>query len=204
MTAPISTPNVKLETLRGEIQKEYTVVATTPETSFHFQTGRPLAELLGYSPDMIESVPTGNLESFAGTGNPFSLDKIEPGEQVVDVGSGAGFDSLIAAGLVGPTGKVIGVDMTPAMLDKARVGAAEAGLTNVEFHEGQAERLPVADNWADVVISNGVVNLCPDKTAVFKEMYRVLKPGGRLQIGDILVQKAVPEEAKEDIDLWTG
>ena len=203
MTTPISTPNVKLETLRGEIQKEYTVVATTPETSFHFQTGRPLAELLGYSPDMIESVPAGNLESFAGTGNPFSLDRIESGEQIVDVGSGAGFDSLIAARLVGPTGKVIGVDMTPAMLNKARVGAAEAGLTNVEFREGQAERLPVADNWADVVISNGVVNLCPDKSAVFKEIYRVLKPGGRLQIGDILVQKAVPEEAKEDIDLWT-
>lgn len=204
MTTPISTPNVELETLRGEIQKEYTVVANTPETSFHFQTGRPLAELLGYSPDMIESVPAGNLESFAGTGNPFSLDRIEPGEHVVDVGSGAGFDSLIAARLVGPTGKVIGVDMTPAMLDKARVGASEAGLANVESHEDHAERLPVADDWADVIISNGVVNLCPDKPAVFKEMYRVLKPGGRLQIGDILVQKAVPEEAKEDIGLWTG
>ena len=119
MATPISTPNVELETLRGEIQKEYTVVANTPETSFHFQTGRPLAELLGYSPDMIESVPAGNLESFAGTGNQFSLDRIEPGEHVVDVGSGAGFDSLIAARLVGPTGKVIGVDMTPAMLDKS-------------------------------------------------------------------------------------
>jgi ubiquinone/menaquinone biosynthesis C-methylase UbiE len=142
--------------------------------------------------------------SLAGTGNPFSLGDILPGERVMDVGSGGGFDSLIAARLVGPTGAVIGVDMTPEMLQKARAAAVEAGFQHVEFREGYAEALPVPEHWMDVVISNGVVNLCPDKLAVFPEMYRVLQPGGRLQIGDILVQQAVPDAAKEHVDLWTG
>jgi ubiquinone/menaquinone biosynthesis C-methylase UbiE len=144
------------------------------------------------------------VESFAGTGNPFSLGEIEPGQQVVDVGCGAGLDSLIAARMVGPTGQVVGVDMTPAMLTKARQAAKEAGLDNALFRKGYGEALPVADEWADVVISNGVLNLMPDKAAGLQEMARVLQPDGRLQIGDILVQKEVPESAKRNIDLWTG
>jgi arsenite methyltransferase len=129
---------------------------------------------------------------------------LRSGERVVDVGCGAGLDSLIAAKKVGPEGHVIGVDMTPSMLQKAREAAKEVGLENVEFREGYAEELPIVDGWADVVISNGVLNLMPDKSAALEEMSRVLKPDGRLQIGDILVQKAVPESAKRNIDLWTG
>jgi ubiquinone/menaquinone biosynthesis C-methylase UbiE len=160
--------------------------------------------MLGYRDDWLEGVPEGAIASFAGTGNPFRLGQLQPGERVVDVGSGAGMDSLIAAKMVGPDGRVIGVDMTRAMLDVARTSASEAGLGNVEFREGLAESLPVPDSWADVVISNGVLNLLPDKLAALQEIARVLKPAGRLQVGDILVQKAVPEAAKQQIDLWTG
>jgi ubiquinone/menaquinone biosynthesis C-methylase UbiE len=160
--------------------------------------------MLGYPDEWVEVLPEGAVASFAGTGNPFSLGEIRSGERVVDVGSGAGFDSLIAARLVGPTGHVVGVDMTPAMVAKAQRNAAEMGLGNVEFREGLAEALPVPDGWADVVISNGALNLVPDKEAALVEMARVLRPGGRLQIGDILIQKAVPESAKRKVDLWTG
>jgi len=197
-------PDVDLDSLRRAIQDEYAVVAQEPEHGFHFFVGRPLARLLGYDDAWLDGVPEATIASFAGTGNPFSLGALGPGERVVDVGSGGGIDSLIAAKMVGPGGRVIGVDMTPAMLDKARTSAAEAGLTNVEFREGFGEALPVEDSWADVVISNGVLNLMPDKDAALREMARVLKPGGRLQIGDILVQKPVPQDAKEDISLWTG
>lgn len=199
-----SMPKVDVQTLRCEIRKEYAEVAGNPEKGFHFHTGRTLAKLLGYAEDWVDALPEGAVESLAGTGNPFTLGELVPGERVVDVGCGAGFDSLIAARFVGPTGHVIGVDMTPEMLEKARNAVAEAGLSHAEIREGYAESLPVPDSWADVVISNGVVNLCPDKPAVFSEMSRVLKPGGRIQIADILVQKAVPESAKEDISLWTG
>jgi len=140
----------------------------------------------------------------AGTGNPFSLGELKPGENVVDCGSGAGTDSLIAAGMVGPAGHVIGVDMTPEMLAKARYNAIKAGLTNVEFREGYLEALPVPDDWADVVISNGVLNLVPNKDAALAEIYRVLKSGGHLQIADIALQKPVPEDAQSDVTLWTG
>jgi SAM-dependent methyltransferase len=196
----------KLDTdvLRQAIQDEYAEVAANPEKGFHFHTGRPLARMLEYADEWLEGLPESSIESFAGTGNPFSLGELRPGERVVDVGCGAGIDSLIAAKKVGPDGRVIGVDMTPSMLEKARQGAQEAGLRNVEFREGYAEELPIVDGWADVVISNGVLNLMPDKGAALEEMSRVLKPGGRLQIGDILVQKAVPESAKRKIDLWTG
>jgi SAM-dependent methyltransferase len=204
MSQKSSTQKVDVETLRREIRKEYAEVASSPEKGFHFHTGRTLAKRLEYPAAWVDALPVGAVESFAGTGNPFTLGELRPVERVVDVGCGAGFDSLIAARLVGPTGHVVGVDMTPEMLKKARGAAAEAGLTQAEFREGHAESLPVPDGWADVVISNGVVNLCPDKAAVFREMFRVLKPGGRIQIGDILVQKAVPESAKEDISLWTG
>ena len=190
--------------LRQAIQQEYEEVALKPEKGFHFHTGRPLAQMLGYPEEWLEDIPETAIASFAGTGNPFSLGEIESGNRVVDIGSGAGFDSLIAARMTGPTGQVIGVDMTPAMLEKARRAADEVGLSNVEFREGLAEALPVPDSWADVVISNGVLNLMPDKSIVLKEMARVLKAAGRLQIADILVQKAVPEGAKRDIGLWTG
>lgn len=204
MSEVIEDLGIKLEELRAAIQDEYAQVALEPERGFHFHTGRPLARKLGYQEEWLEHVPEGSLESFAGTGNPFSLGLLQPGECVVDVGCGAGFDSLIAARMVAPSGQVIGVDMTPAMLDKARRGAAASGLNHVEFRAGYAEVLPVPDGWADVVISNGVLNLTPDKYVTLCEMARVLKPGGRLQIADILVQKAVSSSAKRKIDLWAG
>jgi arsenite methyltransferase len=197
-------PAFDVDVLRDAIQEEYAEVATDPEKGFHFHTGRPLARLLEYADDWLIGIPESSIQSFAGTGNPFNLGELTTGERVVDVGCGAGIDSLIAAKKVGPEGRVIGVDMTPAMLEKARQAANETGLANVEFREGYAEALPVEEGWADVVISNGVLNLMPEKAAVLEEVSRVLKPGGRLQIGDILVQKAVPESAKRKIDLWTG
>ncbi len=200
----LTEPGLDLGRLRQAIQEEYAAVARDPGRGYHFHTGRPLARLLGYHDDWLEAIPEGSIASFAGTGNPFRIGQLQPGERVVDIGSGAGIDSLIAAKMVGPNGQVIGVDMTPAMLQKARKSATEVGLGNVEFREGSAESLPVPDSWADVVISNGVLNLMPDKLAALQEMARVLKPTGRLQIGDILVQQAVPEDAKQQIDLWTG
>ena len=190
--------------LRQAIRDEYDVVAREPERGFHFHTGRPLARLLHYDEQWLEGIPDLTIASFAGTGNPFRMGTLHPGSHIVDIGSGAGLDSLIAAHMVGPDGFVVGVDMTPAMLDRARKSADVCELRNVEFREGFAEALPVPNDWADVVISNGVLNLMPDKAAAFSEMLRVLRPGGRLQIGDIVVQKPVPESAKRKIDLWTG
>jgi arsenite methyltransferase len=192
------------EHLRHAIQEEYAVVATEPERGFHFHTGRPLAKLLAYEDGWFAGIPEPTIAAFAGTGNPFSLGALREGEYVVDVGSGAGIDSLIASKMVGPTGRVRGVDMTTEMLERAASSAREMNATNVEFTQGYAEELPVPDGWADVVISNGVMNLFPDKIAGLREMARVLKPGGRLQIGDILVSKAVSLKAKRDIDLWKG
>jgi SAM-dependent methyltransferase len=193
-----------VETLRSAIREEYDLVARDPARRFHFHTGRKLAAIVGYDPAWFEGLPESSIASFAGTGNPFSLGALRPGEQVVDVGCGAGIDSLIAARMVGPEGRVIGVDMTPAMLEKARAAAAEAELHNVEFRSGVVEEMPVEDGWADVVISNGVLNLTPDKSRTLAEMRRVLGPSGRLQIADLLVQKPVPESSKRKIDLWTG
>lgn len=193
-----------VDALRHAIQDEYTLVAEEPEHGFHFHTGRRLAGILAYDEEWLSGVPAQTLASFAGTGNPFSLGALAPGEHVVDVGCGAGIDSLIAARMVGATGRVVGVDMTPAMVVKARVGAREAGLSNVDFRQGLAEKLPVEDGWASVVISNGVLNLFPDKLAGLQEMARVLQPGGRLQIGDILVDKTVTGKSKLDIELWKG
>lgn len=205
MTVSIPLPvDVDLEQLRQAIQTEYAEVATHPEKGFHFHTGHPLAHMLGYQDAWLVGIPERSVASFAGTGNPFSLGELRPGEYVVDVGCGAGLDSLIAAKMVGPTGRVIGVDMTSAMLEQAQRSADEAGISNVEFRQGYGEALPVPDGWADVIISNGVLNLMPDKLTGLREMARVLKLNGRLQIGDILVQKAVPASAKRDIDLWTG
>jgi arsenite methyltransferase len=197
-------PDLNLDELRQAVQQEYTVVATNPRKGFHFHTGRPLAQILEYEESWLSDIPESSIESFAGTGNPFSMGELSSGERVVDVGCGAGIDSLIAGRMVGPTGRVVGVDMTPAMLSKSRQAAREAGLDNVDFREGFGEALPVPDDWADVVISNGVINLMPDKSAVLGEVARVLKPTGRLQIADILVQKPVPQGAKQNIELWTG
>ena len=203
-TTASSTQTPELELLRAAIQEEYSLVALEPQRGFHFHTGRRLAHLLGYPEEWLVGLPESSIASFAGTGNPFSLRALDPGEKVVDIGSGAGFDSLIAAHMVSPNGQVVGIDMTPTMIEKAKTAAREAGISNVEFRQGYAETLPVEEGWADVVISNGVLNLMPDKSAALQEMARILKPGGRLQIGDILVQKAVPESAKRKIDLWTG
>ena len=204
MAQEVTVPPVDIETLRTEIQAEYQVVAESPDKGFHFHTGRTLAAKVGYGDDLLDGIPESAIESFAGTGNPFSLGPIVVGEHVVDLGSGAGIDSLIAGKMVGDSGHVIGVDMTDAMVEKARTSATVAGFANVEFKQGYAESVPVSDGWADVVISNGALNLVPDKVAVLTELNRVLKPGGRLQIGDIVVHRSVPEEAKTDIDLWTG
>jgi len=197
-------PNLSPQQLRAEIQKEYASVALEPDKGYHFHTGRAALSRLGYEEHLYAGLPEANIASFAGTGNPFSVGPIHSGETVVDVGSGSGLDSLIAARLVDSTGRVIGFDMTVEMLEKARAGAAAIGMTNVEFQEGYAEALPLPDNFADVVISNGVFNLMLDKTATLREWFRVLRPGGRLQIGDILVTRPIPQDALEDISLWTG
>ena len=213
-TAPASTPplpgvsravaDLDVDALREAIREEYGAVATEPERGFHFHTGRTLARMLGYDDAWLAGIPEPTVASFAGTGNPFGAGPIAPDERVVDVGCGAGIDTLIAAHMVGEHGRVIGVDMTRAMLDRARASARAMGATNVDLREGYAEALPVEDEWADVVISNGVMNLFPDKLAGLREMARILRPGGRLQVGDILVERTVPDGAKRDIDLWKG
>jgi SAM-dependent methyltransferase len=195
---------VDVDTLRAQVQDKYRDVALDPHGAHHFHTGRPLAARLGYDQSVVDSLPDRAVESFAGVGNPFSPRRLEPGERVVDVGSGAGFDSFIAAGQVGPTGQVVGIDMTREMLDKSRVTAAQLEIGHVEFREGLAEAMPIDSGWADAVISNGVINLCADKQAVFAEIFRVLRPGGVLQFADIANGQPVPIEAMRDIDLWTG
>ena len=190
--------------LRAQVQHKYREVALDPKVPFHFHTGRSLASRLGYPAAAVDRLPDSAVESFAGVGSPFALRDLQPGERVVDVGCGAGFDTVLAAQQVGPDGRVIGVDMTPEMLDKARRTVDELGLAHVEIREGLAEHLPVDDGWADVVISNGVINLCPDKATVFAEIRRVLRPGGTLQFADIANGNPVPDAAVRDIDLWTG
>ncbi|MDH4339734.1 MAG: methyltransferase domain-containing protein [Thermoleophilia bacterium] len=189
--------------LKSEIKKTYASVSQEPETDFIFPTGRAWAEDLGY-PDELSQVPDFVAESFAGVANPWVLGRLEPGKRVLDIGSGAGMDTLIAALMVGPEGSVTGIDMTPEMIDKARRGAAELGLNNVTFVEGEAETLPFDDASFDVVLSNSVIDLIPDKDAVFSSIYRVLVPGGRLQVADVTIQQPVSEEGRRKIDLWTG
>jgi arsenite methyltransferase len=204
MSKSQSIPNISDTTLWDAIKKEYENVAVNPNKGYHFHTGKEAASCIGYDKTLYDNVPENNIASFAGTGNPFNLGPINSGDVVVDVGSGSGFDALIASKMVGPKGRVIGIDMTPAMLEKAQKGAADMGATNVEFREGQAENLPLPDKFADVIISNGVLNLTLDKKMTLSEWKRVLKPGGRLYIGDILVAKSVPPSALDDISLWTG
>src|SRR5215472_4787109 len=190
--------------LREQVRGKYREVAVDPGASFHFHTGRDLASRLGYDVQAVGALPDRAVESFAGVGNPFSTRRLDAGEKVVDVGSGAGFDSFIAAGQVGPRGQVVGVDMTPEMLAKSRQTAEALELAHVQFRRGLAEAIPVDDGWADVVISNGVINLCANKQVVFAEVFRVLRPGGRLQFADIANGRPVPIDALRDIDLWTG
>src|SRR5262245_22675742 len=190
--------------LREQVRRKYREVAVDPGASFHFHTGRSLAARLGYEVAASDALPDRAVESFAGVGNPFSLRRVARGGEGADVGSGGGFDSFSAAGQVGPGGEVAGVDMTAEMLAKSRQTAEALGLGHVQFREGLAEALPVENAWADVVISNGVINLCADKRVVFAEIFRVLRPGGRLQFADIANGRPVPAGALRDIDLWTG
>ncbi len=192
------------EALREQVRVKYREVATDPNRTYHFHTGRPLAARLGYDRAVVETLPDVAVESFAGVANPFSLQTLARGERVVDVGSGGGFDSFIAVSQIGSEGKLVGIDMTGEMLEKSRSTAKLLGHKNVECWEGLAENLPIEDNWADVVISNGVINLCADKRKVFTEILRVLRPGGRLQFADIANSKPVPESAISNIDLWTA
>ena len=195
---------VDVDTLRTQVRDKYREVALDPHGAHHFHTGRSLATRLGYDQATVDSLPDQAVESFAGLGNPFSLRHLEPGERVVDVGSGAGFDSFVAATQIGPTGTVVGIDMTAEMLEKSRATAEQLELAHVDFREGLAEAMPIENEWADVVISNGVINLCADKRAVFAEIHRVLRPGGVLQFADIANGRPVPIEAMRDVDLWTG
>jgi arsenite methyltransferase len=195
--------DIDVDLLKSEIKKTYSSVSEEPGRDFIFPTGRAWAEDLGY-PAELANVPESAVESFAGVANPWTMGRLAPGERVLDLGSGAGTDSLVAAQMVGGGGRVTGIDMTAAMLVKARSAATAMGVHNVEFVEGEAERLPFSDASFDVVISNGVIDLVPDKDAVFAELYRVLAPGGRMQIADVTIQNPVSEEGRRKIDLWTG
>lgn len=198
---------IDLGELRHRVREKYREVAADPtgaEHPHHFHTGRAHAVRLGYPAHPLIDLPDEACEAFAGVGNPFYWGGPRPGERVVDLGSGAGMDSFLAALWVGGEGSVIGIDMTPEMLDRSRSMADKLKLKNVEFREGLIENLPVEDGWADVVISNGVINLCPDKIGVYRQIFRVLRPGGRMTVADICLERPVPEEALRDIDLWTG
>lgn len=190
--------------LRDEVRKKYREVALQPDGDYHFHTGRRLAAKLGYDQALVDAMPDVAVEAFAGVGNPFAMRALTPGERVVDAGSGGGFDCFVAARQVGPGGRIVGIDMLSEMLDRSGSAAAAQGLSNVEFREGLIEEMPVEDGWADVVISNGVLNLCADKRLAFDEIWRVLRPGGRLQFADIANGRPVPEGARANIDLWTA
>ena len=201
---PATQPPVDVDVLRDEIHKTYTAVSTEPDREFIFPTGRSWAEDLGYPQPELSRVPEATAESFAGVANPFSLGRIAPGLTVLDLGCGAGTDLLVASQMAGPDGRGIGIDMTAAMLARARASAEAMGLTNVELHEALIECLPVPDETIDVVISNGVIDLVPDKDAVFSEIDRVLRPGGRVQLADVVIHTELSEDARRRIDLWTG
>ncbi len=195
---------VDVDQLREAVKDKYREVAVEPHATYHFHTGRPLAKRLGYDDVVVDALPDAAVESFAGVGNPFSLRTLARGERVIDIGSGGGFDCFIAYSQVGTEGQVVGIDMTEEMLNKSNATAKFMDLTNVEFRDGLIEDMEIDDGWADVVISNGVINLCADKPAVFSEIYRVLKPGGYLQFADIANGNPVPDSARNNIDLWTA
>ncbi|MGH9117007.1 MAG: methyltransferase domain-containing protein [Acidimicrobiales bacterium] len=194
---------VEPEGLRALVRSKYRVVATDPGAGFHFHTGRALAAKLGYDTEFVDALPNRAVESFAGVADPLTLRRLAAGERVVDLGSGAGLDCFVAASRVGPGGHVIGIDMTLEMLDRARAAARQLGLDHVEFREGIIESIPVEDGWADVVMSNGVLNLVADKRAALAEAFRVLRPGGALAFADIALGRAVPAEAVANAELWT-
>ncbi|HJN97098.1 MAG: methyltransferase type 11 [Gammaproteobacteria bacterium] len=195
---------VNSDELRAQVKEKYRAVAVAPDAEYHFHTGRPLAARLGYDSAITDSLSDAAVESFAGVGNPFSLRALQQGEKIVDAGSGSGFDCFVAATLVGDQGQVVGVDMTEEMLTKSRATAVALGADNIDIREGLLEELPLQDAWADVVISNGVINLCSDKQRAFAEIFRVLKPGGHLQFADIANSEPVPQSAINNIDLWTS
>jgi arsenite methyltransferase len=193
------------EKLRNEIRRTYAEVASNPDGDFHFHRGpRYAASHLGYDLNELLELPDIASAPFAGVGNPFKMGALPKGATVIDIGSGGGMDCLIAGKQVGPEGQVIGIDMTDEMLGRARQGAEKAGLRHVRFEKADMTRLPFDDASVDVVISNGVINLAPDKDAVFGELYRVVRPGGRLQFADIVIGTELSENARNDIDLWTG
>ena len=194
--------NFKIDQLRGAIQKTYGELACDTNKTFHFTKGRILAERAGYEAKLLDLIPPESLEAFAGVGNPFSIKPLKAGITVVDIGSGAGTDSCVAALKVGNKGKVYGIDMTPEMIETSRASVKKMSLENVVFIPGFAENLPLPDNHVDMVISNGVINLCPDKSAVYKEIFRILKPGGIIQIADVFVDNEISPYAKDLIHLW--
>jgi arsenite methyltransferase len=198
------TVTVDTEELEAKVKDMYRHVAQRPHDRFHFELGAPVALRVGYDAHRLAGVPTGAVESFAGVGYFFDLANLQAGETVVDLGSGSGMDAFYAAGLVGPNWRVYGVDFTQEQLDKARRLADEAGLAQVEFREARIEALPFGNGSVDCVISNGVINLCPDKKAVFAEAARVLKPGGRLAIADIISEQPLKESIVCNADLWAS
>ena len=194
-----------VKSLRSEVQTMYSRVAAAPSGEFHFHRGPQYAVTkLGYDAEELAALPLSVTSSFAGVGNPHAIARIPAGATVVDVGCGAGTDLLLAARRVGATGRAIGIDMTEAMRERATQGAAECGFDHVDVCSGDATRLPVDDSSVDVVISNGVINLVPEKERAIAEIARVLKPGGRVQIADIIIGEVLPDSALRDIDLWTG
>jgi len=197
--------NLDRERLKAEVRATYAQVAQNPEGDFHFHRGpKYAAEFLGYDLAELRALPATATAPFAGVGNPFLMEQLPDGATVIDLGSGAGMDCLLAGRRVGSAGRVIGIDMTDAMLDRARRGAAEARLAQVRFEKADITALPVQPESVDIVISNGVINLLPDKTGVFSELYRVVRPGGRLQFADIVIETELSEDARNNIDLWTG
>lgn len=191
--------------LRAEVAALYARVAADPKGDFHFHRGPDYAaRILGYAPQELAALPSAATAAFAGVGNPHAIEPIQVGETVLDIGCGAGMDLLLAAKRVGPSGRILGVDMTPEMRERALASARAAGLTNVEVRAGDAEALPVEDASIDVVISNGALNLAPNKRKTYSEIARVLRPGGRLLLADIAVEVTLDEDIRSDIDLWTG
>jgi arsenite methyltransferase len=193
---------IDLGELRQYVANMYSDVALLPRGEFHFPTGRPLLERLGYPPEVLDRVPAGALESFAGVGYHLDLDPLRPAERVLDIGSGAGTDVFCAALAVGPGGEVVGIDMTQSMLDKAERNRTAGGFSQVRFEKGYAESLPFPDAHFDAVISNGVINLTPDKVSTFSEIRRVLRPQGRLMFSDIVTGCPLPESVRENCTLW--